>query len=131
MDHLTRLILVVDDDASTRRLLEVMLERAGYEIILVDNAEDAIEAAINYQPHLVIMDDVLPGMLGDAARRILQADPRTTHIPVLMHTGRPERMITRMQHEAPDEVINVIPKPTRPAVFLEAVRNCLVQFHTA
>lgn len=57
-------ILVVDDELSVRVLLTSILSRAGYLVSTYENAESALAELKTQQPHLVIVDRVLPGMDG-------------------------------------------------------------------
>ena len=66
-------ILVVDDDKSLRRLYKAELEADGYEVILAENGQQAIELAAARSPDLVVMDLRMPEMDGlEAMARLLQ-----------------------------------------------------------
>src|SRR3954469_14450348 len=65
------LVLVAEDDASNRALLSRLLERAGYRSIAVGDGRDAIKAAVDEAPNLVLLDVGLPGLNGlDVCRRL-------------------------------------------------------------
>ena len=78
-------ILIAEDSASVRTALRTLLEGAGHwEIIDVENGQEAIAKAQEFKPDLIILDLVMPVMDGfQAARQISNALP---HIPILMHT---------------------------------------------
>ncbi len=116
------LILIVDDDSSARRLLQIILERAGYQTQQAENGEIALEMARADAPDLIILDDVLPGIWGDEVRQHLKSDPETRDIKVVMHTGQYDKIDHYRQ--LPD-LAGVIPKPSMPTALLDTVRHCI------
>lgn len=98
-------ILIVDDEAAHSELIAFMVRRKlGVEAIEVANAERAIELAHSEQPALIVLDVMLPGLVGgfDVLWE-LRADPETTHIPILMLTASakyPEFRIRAMEQGA-------------------------------
>jgi putative two-component system response regulator len=81
-------VLVVEDDAANRALLSHLLNRAGYEAIVVSDGRDGLRAAIEDEPDLLLLDVELPGMNGFDICRNLRADPRTVALPIILLTGR-------------------------------------------
>ncbi|HEX2618855.1 MAG TPA: response regulator [Phototrophicaceae bacterium] len=116
------LILIVDDDESARRLMQIMLDRAGYRTIMANTGEEALQLAGQHQPELIILDDVLPGIWGDEVREQLKQNPVTSAIKVMMFTGRVDK-ITEYKHRT--DVAGVLPKPSHPRVVLSAIQACL------
>ncbi len=82
---MSRLILLVDDDALLRRSLAFNLERAGYRVVTAANAEDALAAARREVPDLVLLDIGLPGMDGLEALRCFRQELSS---PVIFLTAR-------------------------------------------
>ncbi|MFA5167221.1 MAG: response regulator [Candidatus Omnitrophota bacterium] len=80
-------ILIIEDDPSSKKLQTSLLEQAGYEIMVANNAEAGIDLAKEKLPDLIIMDFQLPGMNGELALKILWADERTKNIPVVFVTA--------------------------------------------
>jgi CheY-like chemotaxis protein len=78
-------ILIAEDNPTVRTALRGLLEGAGpWEIVVVDNGQEAIAKAQQIKPNLIILDLVMPVMDGlKAARQISQLMPE---IPLLMHT---------------------------------------------
>lgn len=69
-------ILVVDDDADTRELLEWVLKRTGAEVVLAASAREALEAMERSRPHVLVSDIAMPEEDGYALIRRLRArDP--------------------------------------------------------
>jgi putative two-component system response regulator len=82
------LVLVAEDDIANRALLARLLERAGYRSIAVADGRDALRAAIEEDPDLVLLDIGLPGLNGLDVCRRLRADPRTVALPIILVTGQ-------------------------------------------
>jgi CheY-like chemotaxis protein len=81
------LILIVEDNEKSRRLLRDLLQVNGYRTVESDTAEEGIQIAQRSLPALVLMDIQLPGINGMEARLRLRADPKTRHIPVVAVTA--------------------------------------------
>jgi putative two-component system response regulator len=82
------LVLVAEDDVANRALLARLLERAGYRSVTVGDGRDALRAAIDEHPDLVLLDVGLPGLSGLEVCRRLRADPRTVALPIILVTGQ-------------------------------------------
>jgi two-component system phosphate regulon response regulator PhoB len=81
-------ILVVEDEADIRDMLSFALERGGYAVTEVADAEEALRRLDGPLPDLVIIDWMLPGMSGlDLARR-LRRDQLTAELPLIMLTAK-------------------------------------------
>jgi CheY-like chemotaxis protein len=121
----TPLILIVDDDSSSRQLLTIILERAGYKTQQAESGEVALEMAREDTPDLIILDDILPGIWGDQVREHLKSNPDTRNIKVVMHTGQYEKIPMYQQYQESREIAGVISKPSMPASLLDTVRHCI------
>jgi signal transduction histidine kinase/ActR/RegA family two-component response regulator len=81
-------VLVVDDDADARELLQLVLESADAEVWAVDAATKALDALASFRPHVVIADIAMPGLDGyDLLRRIRDMDPTRSALPVIAVTA--------------------------------------------
>ena len=80
-------ILIVDDEAPIRQVLEYNLQREGFETISAVNGADALKLFIREDPDLVILDLMLPGMSGAEVCRRIRAQSQT---PLIMLTARTE-----------------------------------------
>jgi CheY-like chemotaxis protein len=80
-------ILVVEDNADSRKLVEWALEDAGYDYLAVGSAEEGLEALRRGDFDLVLMDVSLPGMSGKEATRLIRADARLSALPVIAVTA--------------------------------------------
>jgi twitching motility two-component system response regulator PilH len=81
-------ILIIDDSPTDVRVFTTLLERAGYRVDSVGNAEEGIERVRVAKPDLVIMDVIMPGMNGFQATRTLTRDPETSNVPIVMITTK-------------------------------------------
>ncbi|MBN2121210.1 MAG: response regulator [Candidatus Omnitrophica bacterium] len=76
-------ILTVDDEPDMLEILEVILSRAGYEVIQASNGQDAVIMAKEQKPDLIILDIKMPGMDGGRATDILKNYRQTRDIPII------------------------------------------------
>lgn len=83
-------VVVADDDPLARRMVKQALQRAGLSVIAeAHDGREAVDLALHYRPHIVLMDVVMPQVDGlSAARRILKEDPG--QIIVMLTSGDDE-----------------------------------------
>lgn len=86
-DQKVPLILVVDDYQDAREMYAEYLQFSGFRVAEARNGNEAVSQAFELKPDLILMDLSLPGMDGWEATRVLKADDRTRHIPVVALTG--------------------------------------------
>ena len=79
--------LVVDDNANNLMLEKDLLEVAGFEVLVAENATDGISIARREKPDIILMDVRLPDMRGSEAARILRQDKETRDIPIVFVTA--------------------------------------------
>ena len=70
-------ILVVDDELDIREFVQYNLLKEGYEVACATNGREAVEKAVEFRPHLILMDMMMPEMDGRAACLALRANPST------------------------------------------------------
>lgn len=80
-------ILVVEDNAANMKLARVLLEKAGYAVLMAGDGETGVQLARESVPDLILMDVQMPGMDGLAATGILKGDPLTRSIPIIALTA--------------------------------------------
>lgn len=114
-------ILVVDDEPDVLLLCRVNLEFAGHEVIDAIDAYSGMQAAIDQQPDLVILDIMLPRKDGLAMLREIREDPRTSNIPVVLLTAKTQGSDQLMGFQSgADEYIT---KPFSPAVLTNTIET--------
>jgi len=85
---MTEKILIVDDDVETLRLVGLMLQRQGYQIVAANNGAQAIVMARAENPDLIILDVMMPDMDGYQVTKELRQDPELMDTPILMFTAK-------------------------------------------
>ena len=83
-------LLLIDDDGLILDALKNIFESAGFIVMCADNGREGIEAAKKFQPHLVILDLVMPGMDGIEVCQELKALPGLEKTLVAFYTARSE-----------------------------------------
>lgn len=81
-------ILAVDDEKHIVRLIQVNLERAGYEVVTANDGAQALAIVEQDPPDLIVLDWMMPQLNGYETLKKLKADPKTEHIPVVMLTAK-------------------------------------------
>lgn len=116
-------VLIVDDEPANVELLVRRLSGNGYETLTATNGHDAIAAATNEQPDLILMDVMMPGLDGWQATRLLKGDPRTVNIPVVFVTARdrPEDVAQGFESGG----IMYVNKPVEPVELFARVRQAI------
>jgi len=99
-------VLVADDDAATRALIDMALQEAGYDCVLAADGQAALQMARAARPDLVVLDIGMPLMSGDDVHRELRRDPRTRYIPVVFVTAKRTtgEMAARLRNGADDYI---------------------------
>lgn len=122
---MTARILIVDDIAAYTRLLQAKLSAEYYQVAVAHDGETALELTLSWQPDLVLLDVMMPGIDGYETCRRLKADPRTIHIPVIMVTALhdPIERLHGLQAGADD----FLAKPVQYGTLLARMRG-LIRF---
>ncbi|MFM8988308.1 MAG: PleD family two-component system response regulator, partial [Alphaproteobacteria bacterium] len=87
---MTARVLVVDDLQPNVKLLEARLSAEYFEVQTASSGDEAIRAASQRPPDIVLLDVMMPGMDGFECCRRLKSDPRTAHVPIVMVTALSE-----------------------------------------
>ena len=82
-----RTVLYVEDNEYNRKIVRQLLSRSSFRLIEAFDGEAGVALALEELPDLILMDVQLPKMSGLDATRLLQADPRTRHIPIVIITS--------------------------------------------
>ena len=116
-------ILIVDDEEDILELVQYNLQKEGYSVICSANGAEALSKARNKLPDLIVLDLMLPGLDGLEICKLLKADQKTSHIPIIMLTAKGEEadVITGLEVGADD----YIAKPFSPKVLVARVRTAL------
>lgn len=114
-------ILVVEDDILLGDLLEVALSRAGYQVSIARNGEQALKIAANHDPDLILTDIVMPGMTGrEMIRKLQRTRPK---LRAVYMTGYAENADTRRAEL--ENGAHLIEKPFTTGEILALIKNAL------
>ena len=116
-------ILLVEDEDDILEVIRYNLEKDGYRVKAVPDAESAERELASNMPDLLVLDLMLPGMGGLDLCRTLKTDPRTASLPIVMLTARTEEsdIVSGLELGADD----YITKPFSPRVLIARVRAVL------
>jgi len=81
-------VLIIEDEKDLAELLAFNLEKEGYSAICAHDGKLGLEQAGAFLPDLILLDLMLPGMLGTDVCKALRKDLRTAHIPIMMITAK-------------------------------------------
>ena len=123
VDSLQKLghVIVIDDDASVRRSLCTMLERAGYQVSLYDCADAFLANPVVPRPSVILLDMRMPGTTGVG----LQSQLKTLaqNVPIIFVSGdsRPEEIIAAMKQGAVDFLL----KPFTAQAMMDVIQSAM------
>lgn len=117
MDSMKPRILVIDDDPALAEMLTIVLRNEGFDSTVVGDGTQALTAAREFRPDLVLLDLMLPGMNGIDVARVLRAD---SNVPIVMLTAKADTVdvVLGLESGADDYVI----KPFKPKELVARVR---------
>ncbi len=84
----TNRILIADDEAHVTHVVSAKLRKAGFEVQIANDGEEALRLALEQPPDMLITDLQMPFLSGFELAMRLKADPRTANTPVLLLTAR-------------------------------------------
>jgi len=87
-----RKILIIEDESDVADLLTLNLRKAGFRISTAADGASGLQKARDDRPDFIVLDLMLPKMLGLEVCRILKSDTATRHIPILMLTAKAEEI---------------------------------------
>ncbi len=117
-------ILLVEDDRSIRRYLEVTLQRVGYKVIVASDGLEAMKAALAGGIDAVVTDAIMPHLNGYELCRFLRRHPKLGRLPIILLSGL-ERADS--SHEAEERADVYLAKPVRPEELTKCLARLLVK----
>lgn len=114
-------VLLAEDDRALRRYLEVVLGRAGYEVISAGDGLEAIKSAVSVDIDLVVTDAVMPNLDGNELCRFFRSSPRLSHIPIVLLSA-----LERREDLEADAIDAFLSKPVSPDDLLKCINSLLV-----
>lgn len=120
---MTEKILIVDDDIETLRLVGLMLQRQGFQIVAANNGTQAMAMARNENPDLIVLDVMMPDLDGYEVVRQLRKEKETSSVPIIMFTAKSqvEDKVAGLEAGADD----YLTKPVHPAELVAKIKALL------
>ena len=118
-------ILIIDDEVGYTRMVKLNLEKTGeFEVREVNHAPNAIAAAREFKPDLVLLDVIMPAMDGGDVKARMQSDPHLKDIPVIFLTAA---LSVNETHGVPQKSggEQFLAKPVSLAVLLACIKETL------
>ncbi|MGB0599154.1 MAG: response regulator [Rubripirellula sp.] len=116
-------ILVIDDSATIRKLVDTHLSPVGYRVVLAPNAEEGIKLAGEIEPDLILLDHQLPGTTGyDVCCKLVES-PSLSGIPVVISSTLRKKAYA--EYIDLDNVVDMLPKPYTEELLRTTVANAL------
>ncbi len=112
-------VLLVEDDRSVRRYLEVTLQRSGYKVITAEDGLEAMKVALSSKIDVVVTDAVMPNMGGQQLARFLRNQAKLAKIPIVLLTGQENKAAA----EGDALVDAFLYKPVK----VEVLKSCLAK----
>ncbi len=116
-------ILVIDDSATIRKLVDTHLSPVGYRVVLAPNAEEGLELAAEIRPDLILLDHQLPGTTGYEVCCKLVESPELRLIPVVVSSTLRKKAYA--EYIDLDNVVDMLPKPYTEDLLRTTVANAL------
>ncbi|KUJ71514.1 phosphate regulon transcriptional regulator PhoB [Thiomicrospira sp. WB1] len=116
-------ILVVEDEAAIRDMLNFTLTAAGYDVVQAPNAEQAWPLLMDKAPDCILLDWMLPGVSGVSLAQRIRNHDQVAHLPIILLTARGEEndQVEGFEAGADDYVI----KPFSPRALVARVKALL------
>ncbi len=114
-------VLLAEDDRALRRFLEVVLQRAGYEVIPAADGLEAMKIALSSNIDVVVTDAMMPNLSGHEFCRFLRNSQTLSHLPVILLSAL-ERKETNQDSEQVDAFLA---KPVSGESLIECIENLL------
>lgn len=115
--------LIVDDIEKNRRLLRMLMEYGGFEVIEAEEGQTGVMLAKEHKPDIILMDIQMPVMDGVAAMKAIRADPEISSIPIIAVTSY--AMQGDMEHFLNEGFDSYISKPINTKDFHNHIASVL------
>lgn len=116
-------ILVIDDSATIRKMVDSHLSKEGYRVVLAPTAEEGIEFAQQVSPDVILLDHQLPGTLGIEVAKQLTEIPSVACIPVVVSSTL--RKQAYIEYTDQPNVVDSLPKPYTAELLKTTVSNAV------
>lgn len=118
-------VLVVDDDANMRKLLDIALQKAGFSVLMARDGNEAFIMATDTPPDVAVLDVMMPGLHGYELCRRLRANPATAGTKIIFLTARAQPIDQKAGMEAGADLF--LTKPVMPADLVEYIMTLVAE----
>jgi two-component system, OmpR family, alkaline phosphatase synthesis response regulator PhoP len=119
-------VMLVDDEPDVREFLSYNLKKHGFDVYTCANGNQAVKTARRVQPHIVIMDVIMPGMDGIEACRIIRNDEMLKNTIIAFFSAKNESYANISGFSAGAD--DYIYKPSGPGVVVARIKALLEKF---
>jgi CheY-like chemotaxis protein len=116
-------VLLVEDDRSVRRYLEVTLQRLGYKVIAAGDGLEGLKLAMTSAIDVVVTDAVMPQMSGQELARFLRSNAKLAKLPIILLTGQDNQPAASTNENLIDVFLN---KPVKVDELKESLAKLIV-----
>ena len=118
-------ILIVDDEVETIRLISLVLQRQGYQVISATNGSSGFDLAVKEIPNLILLDLMMPDIDGYQVTRQLRENPATANVPIMIFSakGQVEDRVTGYESGIDD----YLTKPVHPAELVARIKSLIAR----
>ncbi len=121
-------VLLVEDDRSVRRYLEVILQRSGYQVITASDGLEAMKLALASPIDAVVTDAIMPHLSGQQLARFVRSTAKLAHVPIVLLTGQENKDASA----SPDDVIDAfLYKPVKAEELTSCLASLLRKNHSS
>lgn len=114
-------VLLVEDDRSLRRFMEIVLERYGYSVVSAHDGLEATDMVQKKSVDIIITDAIMPHLDGYEFCRFVKSNPKLSHIPVVLLSAL--EPVGSQQQEPVDAFLT---KPVSPEELIECIERVLL-----
>ncbi|HEX2956391.1 MAG TPA: response regulator [Chitinispirillaceae bacterium] len=112
-------ILIVDDEPLLVKSMCIVLKYRGFDVQGVMDGYEGIKSAESFQPDIIILDIMMPGIDGWETLKRLKENDKTRHIPVIIFTAKEYSNGTQLARQA--GAADLITKPVEPEILISSL----------
>ena len=122
-------VLHIDDKPEMIEMIRIILSKAGYEVTGATDGKSGLKALDTLMPDVVLLDLMMPDIDGWEVFRLIKANPKTAHIPVVVLTARAQS-IDKVLGLHIAKVDDYITKPFNQVQVLDSLKRVLAAQHS-
>ena len=113
-------VLLAEDDRALRRFLEVVLERAGYQVFSASDGLEAMKLVLSASIDVVVTDAMMPNLSGHEFCRFLRNSPTLSHLPIILLSA-----LERKDTNPAEQADAFLAKPVSGEKLIECIEKLL------